>query len=52
MTRIFAFAAGGAVLAVIINATSEPLIDVIVNLIILAGGIGILGAASRDQQRE
>jgi hypothetical protein len=52
MTRFSALIAGSLALAPILTASSEPLIDVIVNFGILAGGIVILEAASRHQERE
>ena len=52
MTRFAALVAGGFTLAPIVTATSEPLIEVIVNFIILACGIGILAAASRHYPQE
>ena len=52
MTGFAALVAGSLGLAPIVTATSDPLIEVIVNFIILAGGIGILEAASRYDARE
>ena len=52
MTRFSVLVAGSLALAPIVTATSEPLIEVTVNFIILAGGIGILEAASRYHARE
>jgi hypothetical protein len=52
MTRFAALVAGSLALAPIVTATSEPLIEVLVNFIILAGGIGILAAASSHYPQE
>ena len=46
MIRFAALVAGSLALAPILTASSEPLIEILVNFIILAAGIGILGAAS------
>jgi hypothetical protein len=50
MIRFAALVAGSLTLAPIITATSEPLIEILVNFIILAGGIGVLRAASSQEQ--
>ena len=52
MIRFAALVAGSLALAPILTASSEPLIEILVNFIILAGGIGILGAASRPYEQE
>jgi hypothetical protein len=52
MIRFAALVAGSLALAPILTASSEPLIEILVNFIILAGGIGILGAASRPHEQE
>jgi fucose permease len=52
MTRFAALVAGSLGLAAIFTATSEPLIEILVNLIILASGIGILKAASSHDAQE
>ena len=52
MIRFAALVAGSLALAPILTASSEPLIEILVNFIILAGGIGILGAASSPYEQE
>ncbi len=52
MLQFAALVAGSLALAPILTASSEPLIEVLVNFIILAGGIGIMGAASIPYEQE
>ena len=52
MIRFAALVAGSLALAPILTVSSEPLIEVLVNFIILAGGIGIMGAASSPYEQK
>jgi len=52
MIGFAALVAGSLALAPIVTATSEPLTEVLVNVIILAGGIVILGASPYEEEND